>query len=104
MGWLQGSGKRSPQIKRRISQLQPSDLFARLHETPRARHRVVVVEPGRGDHPTCAEIERRERDLAQVTAHDDLVPGQSPTGVLEVQVVLICPEPRNLRERLALTG
>src|SRR5439155_5058893 len=77
---------------------------ARLHRRPRACHGVVVVDPGRSDHPSCAEIERRERGLAEVTAYDCLVPGQSSTGVLKVQVVLVRPEPRNLRERLTLTG
>src|SRR3989454_10687432 len=104
MGLRRSSGKGSPQIKHRISQLLPSDLLVRLHETPRAGDGVVVVDPGGGDHSSRAEIEHRERCPGEVTAYDGLVPGESRSGVLKVQVVLVGPEPRNLNERLSLTS
>src|SRR5437870_2980915 len=104
MGLRRSSGKGSPQIKHRIGQLLPSDLLVRLHETPRAGDGVVVVDPGGGDHSSRAEIEDRERCPGEVTAYDGLVPGESRSGVLKVQVVLVGPEPRNLSERLSLTS
>src|SRR5689334_11142010 len=97
--------------------MSSGDPRARLHHATRPGHRMVVVDPRGADQRATAQVEDRERRAAQLAAYDDLVPRQAGADVLQVQVVLVGPEPGHLgvwgraaghrparREPLALRG
>src|SRR5829696_1557561 len=56
----------------------------------------------RRENPSIVKIERHEISLPQAATHDKLVPFGVEPSVLQVAVVLIGPEPRNLAVRLVL--
>src|SRR5438445_466033 len=69
-----------------------------------AGDRVVIVAPGCSDESTLMQIEDGEWRPPEIPTCDDLVPRQASADILQVQVVLVGPEPGHLVVRLRGAG
>src|SRR5262249_62087042 len=64
----------------------------------------AIQSAKRSHQPARVQEEDGEGRRSEPASNDGLVPREPGADVLKIEVVLIRPEPRNLRERLAVAG
>src|SRR4029079_14874772 len=70
-----------------------ASLFDQRHRAP---HISAAVETNRGINPAVVKVAREEAARVYAAAQDQLVPPGMESGILQVRIVLIRPEPGNL--------
>src|SRR5260370_461555 len=114
---MRRSASPARKVKARLSSLAGAAAVCRLDAPAGPRDGVVVVHADDGQQPAIAQAKDAEGRLADLAPHHRRVELHSGTDVLDVQVVLLGPEPRRLvvwrcraghrvphREPLALPG
>src|ERR671911_2030254 len=86
-----------------VAQLCSRDLFLVLDQWDRAPQVPAPIDRHGRKYPPVLPVERYEVPLFHTAPYDELVPFGVEPGVLEVMLVLIGPEPRNLVVGLAIT-
>src|SRR5262249_4246252 len=92
------------QIDVDVSKLIGGHVRLSLEESPSLADRPAIPDTERSHEPRPVQEEDRERRRSEAAPDHGLIPWEPGADVLEVEVVLLRPEPRNLRERPALAG
>src|SRR5918994_849523 len=85
-----------------VAKLCSRDLFLVLDQWDRAPQVPAPIDRHGRKYPPVLPVERYEVPLFHTAPYDELVPFSVEPSVLEVMLVLIGPEPRNLVVRLVL--
>src|SRR5215212_1479614 len=90
------------QVNVEIAKLCSRDLFLVFDQRYRASQVPAPIDRHGRKYPPVLPVERYEVPLFHTAPNDELVPLGVEPGVLEIMLVLIGPEPRNLTVGLVL--
>src|SRR5215212_1846583 len=90
------------QVNVESAKLCSRDLFLVFDQWGRAPQVPAPIDRHGRKYPPVLPVERYEVPLFRTAPYEELVPFSVEPGVLEVMLVLIRPEPRNLAVRLVI--